>query len=398
MSAKQPANENKKRAAEPTASEAKQTKAETKPKQDMPSPKIPPQKTSSPTTAKKNSNPKSGWLLGFLFLLVLLAAAATSALGWFGYQQLLSLQQELGKRPTHQELQAPLQGLNSLTSLKNRQGQLEQTASDHQLQLIDIQKTLINTSEPKPRDWQLAEVEYLLRLANQRLQLEEDVEGALTLLKTAQERLKKANVPGTLGVRSHLLEDIEELKALPKLDKVSMALNLQKLADKALSLKVQPLLDAPSLNLDAVTQSQDELNWYHSLWQEVRSLVIIRKRELPVEALPFAEDELALRHQLSALLLQASWAALRGEQQLYASSLEGANKRLAAFDVTQPEVEEFSKQLKALAEQPIRLKLPKSETSLDSLQAFIAQRYNLQLPIDIEDTAPAEEINQEEQP
>lgn len=384
MSEKQPANENKKRAAEPTTQEAKQAQAETKPKQDV--------------STKKTPNSKSGWLLGFLFLLILLIVAATAALGWFGYQQLVSLQEELGKRPTHQELQAPLQGLTSLESLKNQQRQLEQTANNHQLQLVDIQKTLINTSEPKPRDWQLAEVEYLLRLANQRLQLEEDVEGALTLLKTADERLKQANVPGTLGVRSHLLEGIEELKALPKLDKVSMALSLQKLADKALSLKIQPLLDVPTLNLDAVTQSQNELNWYQSLWQEVRSLVIIRKRELPIEALPFAEDELALRHQLSALLLQASWAALRGEPQLYSSSLEGANKRLAAFDNTQPEIEQFNKQLKALAEQPIRLKLPESETSLDSLQAFIAQRYKLQLPIDIEETAPAEEVNQEEQP
>lgn len=384
MSEKQPANENKKRAAEPTTQEAKQAQAETKPKQDV--------------STKKTPNSKSGWLLGFLFLLILLIVAATAALGWFGYQQLVSLQEELGKRPTHQELQAPLQGLTSLESLKNQQRQLEQTANNHQLQLVDIQKILINTSEPKPRDWQLAEVEYLLRLANQRLQLEEDVEGALTLLKTADERLKQANVPGTLGVRSHLLEGIEELKALPKLDKVSMALSLQKLADKALSLKIQPLLDVPTLNLDAVTQSQNELNWYQSLWQEVRSLVIIRKRELPIEALPFAEDELALRHQLSALLLQASWAALRGEPQLYSSSLEGANKRLAAFDNTQPEIEQFNKQLKALAEQPIRLKLPESETSLDSLQAFIAQRYKLQLPIDIEETAPAEEVNQEEQP
>ncbi len=384
MSEKQPANENKKRAAEPTTQEAKQAQAETKPKQDV--------------STKKTPNSKSGWLLGFLFLLILLIVAATAALGWFGYQQLVSLQEELGKRPTHQELQAPLQGLTSLESLKNQQRRLEQTANNHQLQLVDIQKTLINTSEPKPRDWQLAEVEYLLRLANQRLQLEEDVEGALTLLKTADERLKQANVPGTLGVRSHLLEGIEELKALPKLDKVSMALSLQKLADKALSLKIQPLLDVPTLNLDAVTQSQNELNWYQSLWQEVRSLVIIRKRELPIEALPFAEDELALRHQLSALLLQASWAALRGEPQLYSSSLEGANKRLAAFDNTQPEIEQFNKQLKALAEQPIRLKLPESETSLDSLQAFIAQRYKLPLPIDIEETAPAEEVNQEEQP
>ena len=125
--------------------------------------------------------------------------------------------------------------------------------------------------------------------------------------------------------------------------------------------------------------------------------MIVRKRELPIEALPFAEDELALRHQLSALLLQASWAALRGEQELYTSSLAGANKRLVAFDIKQPDVVSFSEQLQTLVDQPIQLVLPETETSLDSLQAFIAQRYKLQLPVMQESLAPEEE-SKEEQP
>lgn len=374
MSAKQSANEEQKKAAE-TANES------------APNEKKPPVKK----TALKS------WLLGLVFLLALLAMAATAALGWLGYQQLIVLKQELAERPTHQALKAPLQNLSALNGLKESQEYLQQLINNQHLQLIDIQQVLVKSADPKPRDWQLAEVEYLLRLANQRLQLEEDIDGALTLLKTADKRLKQANVPGTLAVRSDLLADIEELNALPRLDKVSLVLSLQTLADKALSLEIQPLKRVPSLNLDAVVQPASELNWYQGLWQEVRGLVIIRKRELPLEALPFTDEELALRHQLSALLLQASWAALRSEQPLYTASLAAANKRLEGFDASQPEVQAFQKQLVSLAKQPVKQKLPNTETSLDNLQAFIAQRYSLKLPLEVEEVVP-EGKNQEEQP
>lgn len=351
------------------------------------------------STPKSNNNNKSSRLLLLLFLLILVAFLGTATLGWLGYQQVISLQKQLAERPTHQQLKAPLNHLTAISGLKEQQQSLQEALNQQQLKLsnqelnlTDLQQALLKSKDPKPRDWQLAEVEYLLRLANQRLQLEGDVNGALTLFKTAEQRLKQANVPGTLGVRGYLLEDIEELKALPKLDKVSMALSLQELADKALTLQVKRFTDAPSLNLETVSQLSNEVNWYQHLWQEIRSLVVVRQRELPIEALPFTDDELALRHQLSALLLQASWAALSSEQPLYDTSLTAAAKRLSGFDANQPAVADFIQQLSKLAKQPVQQKLPTTETSLDSLQAFIAQRYRLQLPL------TSEAIQSTEQP
>lgn len=344
----------------------------------------PKDKEAMPKNTEETPKGKSGWLLFLLFLLILLAFAGTAGLGWLGYQQIEGLQKQLADRPTHQQLRAPLNNLNAIDDLKERQLYLQQTSSSHRLELADIQQALAKSSDPKPRDWQLAEVEYLLRLANQRLQLEDDVESALTIMRTADQRLRQANVAGTLGIRSYLLEDIEKLKALPKLDRISMALSLQSLADKALTLKVQGLSEVPALDLEAIIQFDNDLKWYEHLWQEVRGLVIVRKRELPIEALPFAEDELVLRHQLSALLLQASWAALRSEQPLYDASLTAAAKRLTGFDASQPEIADFMQEFSALAQQPVKQKLPDTETSLNSLQDFIAERYNLELPLEVE--------------
>ena len=45
---------------------------------------------------------------------------------------------------------------------------------------------------------------------------------------------------------------------------------------------------------------------------------------------------------------------------------------------------DFTQQLTDLLDQPVRQTLPEIQASLDSLQAFIAQRYSLQLPLDAE--------------
>ncbi len=350
------------------------------------------------TAKSKSSNSKNSKLFLVLLVFVIFLGTATS-LGWLGYQQVINLQKQLAERPTHQQLKTQLTQLTAINGLKEQQQSLQKALHQQQLKLnhqetnlTSLQQALLASNDPKPRDWQLAEVEYLLRLANQRLQLEGDVKGALTLFKTAEQRLKQANVPGALSVRGHLLEDIEELKALPQIDRISIALNLQALADKALTLQVQGLTDAPSLNLDQVIQFNAEMRWYQHLWQEIRSLVVVRQRELPIEALPFTNDELALRHQLSALLLQASWAALSSEQPLYDASLAAAAKRLSGFNADQPSVADFNQQLNKLAQQAVQQKLPTTETSLDSLQAFIAQRYPMQLPL------TSEAIQSTEQP
>jgi len=395
MSEKQSADENKKRAVEPAGNETQQaeTKSDSK---TVASKKAP--GTASGSTAKTPVKNKIPLLLALVSLSALAALTTSAALGWYGYQQLIQLEQQITERPTKQQLKVSLRNLSAIDDIKNQQNFIQQSLESQQQHLTAMQQALAKSSEPKPRDWLLAEVEYLLRLANQRLQLEEDIEGALTLMATAEQRLKQADVPGTLGIRSDLLEDIEELKALPKIDRVSIALSLQNLADQALSLKVQPLPEVPSINLDTATEAMTEPSWYQAWWQEIQRLIVIRKRELPIEALPFAEEELVLRHQLSALLLQASWAALRGEQQLYKTSLSGAMQRLTGFDASQPAVQAFDKQLQALAEQEVEQKLPETETSLDSLQAFIVQRYSLKLPVFSEKETTSEAHKKEVQP
>lgn len=332
-----------------------------------------------------------GLLAAFL---AVIALAAIAGLGWLGYErseqlnrQLAAVERSLDSKPDQDQVAELRDSLDQLSRLDSEQNQLkerlesyQQEVQQHQEKLDALHADLLKASEPKPRDWQLAEVEYLLRLANQRLQLEDDLPGALTLFKTAQQRLKAAQVPGTLAVRQALASDIAELESLKVIDRVSLALDLQALADRVLRLEIQPLTEAPALSLDRSDEAASQ-PWYQLLWEEIKSLVVIRSRDLPLEPLPFAEDEQALKYQISSLLQQAAWASLRGKEDLYQQSLERATERFLAFDQEVSSHREIKQQLQDFKATPVRQEQPRVETSLDRLQTFIAERYQRLLPV-----------------
>jgi len=369
-----------------------------------------PQEQPETLPEEPESKPKSSkGPLVLVLLLTLVALAATATLAWLGHEKSQQLEAQLGRmsqainsKPDQEAVEQLRGSLQALDEIQNNQRQqaenlaaYRENVREHQQQFQELHDDLLKASEPKPRDWQLAEVEYLLRLANQRLQLEEDVTGALTLFKTAEQRLRAAQVPGTLAIRQELQEDIAELEELHPLDRVSLALELQGLADKALNLQIQPLTAAPSLDLDAATDSQSSQPWYWNLWQEIKSLVVIKQRELPLEPLPFAEDELALRHQISSLLQQASWAALRAKENLYQQSLERVVTRMQAFDLEVASNQAFLNQVMEMQAEQVDQEFPSVEGSLDRLQTFIAERYGRLLPL-LEEEKEAERDSQQE--
>ena len=65
------------------------------------------------------------------------------------------------------------------------------------------------------QDWLLAEAEYLLRLANQRLHLERDWNSALSMLQAADNVLAETHNPRTKAVRAAIAKEIPALKANP---------------------------------------------------------------------------------------------------------------------------------------------------------------------------------------
>ncbi|MEC9482012.1 MAG: uroporphyrinogen-III C-methyltransferase, partial [Halomonas sp.] len=142
-----------------------------------------------------------------LFVLVILG-------GWWGWQQFNAQQtqvtEQLSRLSRVEDNAGAIAQLETqLNDLEQQRGQaaddlrnqMQQYRQEVNQTLDRVLAELSKEQEAEPSDWLYAEVEYLLRLANQRLQLERDVDGAISLLQTADQRLAAIDNPALTPVR-----------------------------------------------------------------------------------------------------------------------------------------------------------------------------------------------------
>lgn len=183
------------------------------------------------TTQQENRQASGkGWLWVFLLLLIIVALlAAGSWYGWQwlqqqrdGYQQSIDeLNRRIDQVATRAELQQlvrPLQ--DSIGQSDQRMGDLEQG----QKALTASTEKLFELYGRDENGWKLAEVEYLLSVAQHKLVLENDFEGAAKTLDAASQRIADLADPGLLPVRVLISEEISQLKTRVRPDLVGMSL------------------------------------------------------------------------------------------------------------------------------------------------------------------------------
>ena len=76
-------------------------------------------------------------------------------------------------------------------------------------------------------DWLLSEAAYLIRLANQRLQVERSIENPLAILENVDNIFVQLNDPELIPVRRALAEDIAALRMTSKIDREGIFLEVE---------------------------------------------------------------------------------------------------------------------------------------------------------------------------
>ena len=109
-----------------------------------------------------------------------------------------------------------------------RIGALEAKLLESQSQQLALEALYQELSRNRD-EWQLAEIEQVLAIAQQQLQLSGNVRAALLALQLAESRLARADRPQFLPVRRALARDIERLRAVPGLDLSGISLKLDSL-------------------------------------------------------------------------------------------------------------------------------------------------------------------------
>tara|TARA_R110001599_G_scaffold119741_7_gene290340 strand:- start:938 stop:2140 length:1203 start_codon:yes stop_codon:yes gene_type:complete len=225
--------------------------------------------------------------------------------------------------------------------------------------------------------WLLAEVEYLLRLANQRLIMAGDTASAQRLLQSADGILRQLDSVGLHPVRRAVAEDLAVLRALPELDLEGLYLRLGALVDQVAGLVIFELPQRAGEDeaAPAATWQQRLQQGYQQALSTLSNYIVVRRREVPVEALVDPQWEGLLRQNLVMLLQQAQVALLSGNQALYTASLQRARRWLMEFFLADEAAAAAAvRELDDLADEVIAVPLPDISASLAALKTYTEPR------------------------
>ena len=337
---------------------------------------------SSSETSTEALARKSRWPAALLFILVLLALSFGGYSFWLGQQRALEMTQ------LSQQLQGMQRQLETAQSNQSQLQQLEQllvTENQRLQQALDAigRQTAHNDSRiaelagSDRQDWLVAEAEYLMRLANQRLNLEGDVTGAQAMLEAADKVLLETRNPAFDSVRQQLALEINALRRVPGVDRVGAVSRLQAMQDALDKVNWMPLARLPQASPDDSASSTSQ-TWYGQLWGEVvsgiGSIIRIRRQDTPMDIPMSPEQAYYLQQNVRLMLEQAQLAMLRSDQTLYDRSL----KRVAGW-VNQylPEADQGAAAMSELLAELQRWKVDAEAPDISRSLGLLRQRMSI---------------------
>jgi len=342
---------------------------------------LPPAPPKSNSPKDKAAKPKrSGVVIALLALLIAILALALAA--WQYQQEYLLAKTEAS---VTSDLKAELQTLSAsqtelVASFAAQREALAQLRLDNSSQLSalsrrsqELETKMQSLTTVDRQDWLLAEVEYLLRLANQRAQLSHDPRAAAQLLSNADSILRELDDAALHPVRAELAKEISALQNSADVDIEGVYLTLQGLATEAGKLK---LYQAPSYSAEEVEETSEE--WQQRLqsgldnaWAKLRSYIRIRHHDQNFKAQLAPEQEAALRASLRLMFEQAQLALLANRPLLYQRALDKAAAWLQEYYQLDDHRDGLLKQISTVRAMPVSPEMADISGSLRSLKVYL---------------------------
>ncbi|MDS4021484.1 MAG: uroporphyrinogen-III C-methyltransferase [Candidatus Competibacter sp.] len=206
----------------------------------------------------------------------------------------------------------------------------------------------------------LAEVDYLLRLADSKLKLERNVATARLALDAAQQRLKVVGEASLASVQTMLAEAIATLRGVQLPDITGLAHKLVDMEKEVGGLPLKIDSGVPDIKnrvkpaASVAVSADTERSWWdrgtEAVWNQFKDIVVIRRVRSEAPPLIAMEEEFFLRQNLRLELESMRMALLRGDAQSYQDSYELVRKWTETyFDTQDARVATFLSQLQALS-------------------------------------------------
>lgn len=344
-----------------------------------------PHKTAKTRHPHKKHKPATGRFIATLSLLLSLGAAGG---GYWLWQQLLIEQQNSdmlrGKiRSQIDEVKSEMQGIGNeidsrvASQLTQSTENLDSSTARQDALEASLKQLIVrvgNTSQ----DWIIAEADYLLQIANQRIQLQRDIPTAITALKLANDRLRTIGDPALLPVRQTLASEINALETFAHADIEDIALSLASMADQVpklpLKVRTKPTSTEQQISKDSPVKTDSVEALPNAIWNSLKGLVSIRYNERPLEPLLSPDQVDNLYENLQLKLEQARIALLKENTRLFQNSVERSAEWLKAFfDQNDQTTQKFISKLEGLATTDIKPAMPDISGSLRDLRRTAKQ-------------------------
>jgi len=318
---------------------------------------------------------------------VALAALGLSGLQWYQADQRQAsdaalseqvAQLQAAQQQSQQQLEARLEGLPTASEWQ----QIEGLSADLQRSQQAVSQRLDTLQGDAQSDWKLAEAEYLLRLASLRLLASQDITSARELLSAVDNILQNQPDSGVFAVREQLAQFQGELSSLPEIDRAGVYLRLAAMREQVTRLVALPVPVFDPEELSVEEEYEDRLarrtRAERVLMRLERYVRVDFQRGKVITPLLDEAELQRVQRTLQLTLEQAQWAALRGESDVYTSSLEQADGMLRQyFELENPQVQAMQSQLESLAEQEVSLSPPDLSPLQQGLAAYIQSRRSL---------------------
>ncbi len=330
-----------------------------------------------PPAKPKPQKQGSGSSGAFLATVIALAACGGSYYVW---------QQHLVAEQDRIALEQSIEQLLKVVEQKDQaqQSRIEQLRA-HSHDSVDqrvtaLEQTLPNLSQQltlQQHNWDLAEVDYLLRLAENRLQLNRDIPTAIAALTQARDQLIRYTAGNFTKMVDNIEEHIEILAGLEQhnLSQITTRLGsviaeLETLPFAAQAERIKNTRQPPAPLAEDAKTGERLKYWGRMMWHDIKSLVTIRRSDEINRPLMNPEQRYLLQAQLRLKLETARLAAMGHNQPLYLASLsEAASWLKRYYDGSDAKVVASQATLNELAAITVDPELPSLQTLRQQLHA-----------------------------
>ncbi|WOJ92047.1 uroporphyrinogen-III C-methyltransferase [Congregibacter variabilis] len=294
----------------------------------------------------------------------------------------MQARQQRAEEDLRRALETQQSQVNRLESSASDAAGTVQRVVDEQLgglqRALREQQQRINDLTVEDREsWQLAEVQYLLRLANQRLIMTGDNVSAEALLRSADNILRGMDDADLHTLRSAVAADVAALRAVPSLDIQGLYLRLDALIRQTDALVLFELPDR-RVEIEPIADGdwQSRLaQGYETALAKLSEYIVVSRRDVPVETLMDPQYEGLVRQNMRMLLEQAQVAMLSGNELLFRRSLERAEGWVTQFfKADEQSAVAMAEELRGIRDERVSVTLPDLNASLEALDTVMQAR------------------------